>query len=119
MSTMSTRASLNNEMIGRLEISFPPREVQVRISEILKSFDDRITLLRETNATLEAIAQALFKSWFVDFDPVRAKAEGRARQDGERSGQTRRCRRHPTCPGLERRQEPKRKASRKALYREV
>jgi len=74
---MSTRASLNNEMIGRLEISFPPREVQVRISEILKSLDDRITLLRETNATLEAIAQALFKSWFIDFDPVRAKAEGR------------------------------------------
>jgi hypothetical protein len=40
--------------------------------------DDRIALLRETNATLEAIAQALFKSWFVDFDPVRAKQEGRA-----------------------------------------
>jgi type I restriction enzyme S subunit len=39
--------------------------------------DDRIELLRQTNATLEAIAQALFKSWFVDFDPVRAKAEGR------------------------------------------
>ncbi|MBN0825686.1 restriction endonuclease subunit S, partial [Pseudomonas aeruginosa] len=67
LATMSTRASLNNEMIGRLEISFPPREIQVRISEILKSLDDRITLLRETNATLEAIAQALFKSWFVDF----------------------------------------------------
>jgi type I restriction enzyme S subunit len=44
---------------------------------ILGSLDDRITLLRETNATLEAIAQALFKSWFVDFDPVRAKMEGR------------------------------------------
>lgn len=44
----------------------------------MTSFDDRITLLRETNATLEAIAQALFKSWFVDFDPVRAKMEGRA-----------------------------------------
>ena len=41
------------------------------------ALDDRITLLRETNATLEAIAQALFKSWFVDFDPVRAKMEGR------------------------------------------
>jgi type I restriction enzyme S subunit len=39
---------------------------------------DRIALLSETNATLEAIAQALFKSWFVDFDPVRAKQEGRA-----------------------------------------
>jgi type I restriction enzyme S subunit len=44
----------------------------------LDALDDRITLLRETNATLEAIAQALFKSWFVDFDPVRAKLEGRA-----------------------------------------
>ena len=45
---------------------------------ILSALDDRITLLRETNATLEAIVQALFKSWFVDFDPVRAKLEGRA-----------------------------------------
>lgn len=77
LSTMSTRASLNNEMIGRLEISFPSRTAQARISKILKSLDDRITLLRETNTTLEAIAQALFKSWFVDFDPVHAKAEGR------------------------------------------
>ena len=42
------------------------------------AIDDRITLLRETNATLEAIAQALFKSWFVDFDPVHAKMQGRA-----------------------------------------
>ncbi len=44
--------------------------------DVLRSLDDRITLLRETNTTLEGIAQALFKSWFVDFDPVRAKAEG-------------------------------------------
>ena len=42
----------------------------------LTLLDDRIALLRETNATLEAIAQALFKSWFVDFDPVHAKARG-------------------------------------------
>jgi hypothetical protein len=45
---------------------------------LLEGVEKRITLLRETNATLEAIAQALFKSWFVDFDPVRAKQEGRA-----------------------------------------
>ena len=44
----------------------------------MQSLDDRIALLRETNATLEAIAQALFKSWFVDFDPVHAKQQGRA-----------------------------------------
>ncbi len=52
-------------------------ELQEYIVGILGALDDRITLLRETNATLESIAQALFKSWFVDFDPVRAKAEGR------------------------------------------
>ena len=47
------------------------------IALFLNAFDQRVRLLRETNATLEAIAQALFKSWFVDFDPVRAKMEGR------------------------------------------
>ena len=52
--------------------------LQVEIATTLGALDDRISLLRETNATLEAIAQALFKSWFVDFDPVRAKMEGRA-----------------------------------------
>jgi type I restriction enzyme, S subunit len=51
---------------------------QDAIAATLGALDDRITLLRETNATLEAIAQALFKSWFVDFDPVRARMEGRA-----------------------------------------
>ncbi len=56
----------------------PPVSDQIGIANILTALDDRITLLRETNATLEAIAQALFKSWFVDFDPVRAKLEGRA-----------------------------------------
>jgi type I restriction enzyme S subunit len=45
---------------------------------VLSALDDRIALLRETNATLEAIAQALFKSWFVDFDPVHAKSQGLA-----------------------------------------
>jgi type I restriction enzyme S subunit len=56
----------------------PLKEVQDNIAMVLGALDDRITLLRETNATLEAIAQALFKSWFVDFDPVRAKMAGRA-----------------------------------------
>ena len=59
-----------------LEIECPELGQQKAIAALLSSLDDRITLLRETNATLEAIAQALFKSWFVDFDPVRAKAEG-------------------------------------------
>jgi type I restriction enzyme S subunit len=61
----------------KFKIPLPPIDEQERISSILGAIDDRITLLRETNATLEAIAQALFKSWFIDFDPVKAKAEGR------------------------------------------
>jgi len=69
-STMSTRASLNNEMIGRLEISYPPKDEQIEIARVLKNLDDKITLNRQINQTLEQMAQALFKSWFVDFDPV-------------------------------------------------
>jgi len=72
---------------GKLKIPVLRSDAQKVIGDFYFTVSERITLLRETNATLEAIAQALFKSWFVDFDPVRAKAEGRARQDGERSGQ--------------------------------
>ena len=61
----------------QIEMPIPPLSEQAAICTTLGALDDRITLLRETNATLEAIAQALFKSWFVDFDPVRAKMEGR------------------------------------------
>jgi type I restriction enzyme S subunit len=62
----------------KFKLKLPPLQVQTKIATLLGALDDRITLLRETNATLEAIAQALFKSWFIDFDPVRAKMEGRA-----------------------------------------
>lgn len=58
--------------------ALPDIDTQRAVADALTALDDRITLLRETNATLEAIAQALFKSWFVDFDPVRAKMNGRA-----------------------------------------
>ena len=61
-----------------MKVAVPSLREQDCIIGVLGSLDDRITLLRETNTTLEAIAQALFKSWFVDFDPVRAKQEGRA-----------------------------------------
>ena len=63
---------------GSFPITAPPLHVQREVVESLRALDDRIALLRETNATLEAIAQALFKSWFVDFDPVRAKSQGLA-----------------------------------------
>jgi len=61
-----------------IRLPLPPLAIQREVAEVLSQLDNRITLLRETSATLEAIAQALFKSWFVDFDPVRAKQEGRA-----------------------------------------
>lgn len=72
----SAQPSLNRNNLYPVAIRIPEPSEQEAISETLGALDDRITLLRETNATLEGIAQALFKSWFVDFDPVRAKAEG-------------------------------------------
>ena len=73
----ATMPNLNTGILAAVPIHLPPLKVQLEIAAVLGTLDDRITLLRETNATLEAIAQALFKSWFVDFDPVRAKIEGR------------------------------------------
>lgn len=73
----SVQENINLEVLRNLSFPVPPLSKQKDIADFLTSFDDRITLLRETNASLEAIAQALFKSWFVDFDPVRAKMEGR------------------------------------------
>lgn len=68
--------TLNRNHLHPMPIVRPPVVEQKQISSVLGALDDRITLLRETNATLEAIAQALFKSWFVDFDPVHAKQQG-------------------------------------------
>jgi len=68
----------NLGILKKTPITLPSLRIQREIAAVLNTLDDRITLLRETNATLESIAQALFKSWFVDFDPVRAKLEGRA-----------------------------------------
>ena len=66
------------DIVAKMEIPYLGISEQIELGLSLRALDNRITLLRETNATLEAIAQALFKSWFVDFDPVRAKLEGRA-----------------------------------------
>jgi type I restriction enzyme S subunit len=75
--TGSTVSNLRIPVLKALVIPTPPRDAQDLVASTLGALDDRIDLLRKTNATLEAIAQALFKSWLVDFDPVRAKAEGR------------------------------------------
>lgn len=73
----ATMPNLNTGILSAVPVHLPPLQTQLEIAAMLDALDDKIALLRETNATLEAIAQALFKSWFVDFDPVRAKAEGR------------------------------------------
>ena len=73
----SAQHSLNRNDIYDIKLQIPPRHEQDLIAGTLSSIDGKIALLQETNTTLESIAQAMFKSWFVDFDPVRAKAEGR------------------------------------------
>ena len=73
----STQRALTISALKSLQVQLPSVDSQRAIVDMLDAVTNRITLLRETNATLEAIAQALFKSWFVDFDPVRAKMEGR------------------------------------------
>ena len=74
--TGTTVLGIKQSELRKVPLSLPPINQQKTAAQTLKTLDDRITLLRETNITLEAIAQALFKSWFVDFDPVQAKAEG-------------------------------------------
>jgi type I restriction enzyme S subunit len=73
----STMPAITFGMMNGIQIKLPSKKIQSEVAIFFDTLDDRITLLRETNATLEAIAQALFKSWFVDFDPVHAKAQGR------------------------------------------
>ncbi len=68
---------LQTEALMRVEVRVPPLPEQRRIAHILGTLDDKIELNRRMNATLEAMARALFTSWFVNFDPVRARAEDR------------------------------------------
>ena len=75
--TGSTVSNLRIPVLKALLIPTPDLCSQKAIAHILGTLDSKIELNRKTNEILEAIAKALFKSWFVDFDPVRAKAEGR------------------------------------------
>ena len=73
----ATMPSLNTSLLSNLDIIVPPLSEQRAIAHILGSLDDKIELNRRMNETLEQMARAIFKSWFVDFDPVRDKSEGR------------------------------------------
>jgi type I restriction enzyme S subunit len=75
--TGSTMPKLTQTNLDRIPIPTPPLPEQRAIAHILGTMDDKIELNRRMNETLEAMARAIFKSWFVDFDPVRAKMEGR------------------------------------------
>ncbi len=74
----SAQPSLNRNFIHPVEVCVPPPTEQVVIAGLLGTLDDKIELNRRMAETLEAMTRALFKSWFVDFDPVRAKAQGHA-----------------------------------------
>ena len=73
----SSVPGFNLGMLKSVGLNIPPLPEQKAIARLLGTLDDKIELNRKTNETLEAMAKALFQSWFVDFDPVRAKAEGR------------------------------------------
>ena len=75
-----TRNALTKGMIESLELPLPHLPEQRAIAHVLGTLDDKIELNRRMNETLEEMARALFKSWFVDFDPVRAKMDGRWRR---------------------------------------
>ncbi|MDT9235584.1 MAG: restriction endonuclease subunit S [Limnospira sp. PMC 917.15] len=80
LSTMdvgSANPTLNRNHVHPIKILWPPLDEQKAIAHILGTFDDKIELNQQMNRTLEAIARAIFKSWFIDFDPVRAKMDQR------------------------------------------
>jgi type I restriction enzyme S subunit len=89
MEGTSGRQRVPWQSLVEFEFSFPEKEKRKEIGAFLKKIDNKIELNRQTNQTLEQIAQAIFKSWFVDFEPTRAKIAAKqirqARQDGERS----------------------------------
>jgi type I restriction enzyme S subunit len=76
-SDKSSVPGVNRNHLHMVRVRVPPLTEQHAIAHILGTLDDKIELNRQMNKTLESIAQALFKSWFIDFDPVRARVEGR------------------------------------------
>jgi type I restriction enzyme S subunit len=82
----ATMPNLNTSILGACPFVVPPPAEQRAIAHILGTLDDKIELNRKQNETLEAMARALFKAWFVDFEPVRAKIEGRWQRGQSRPG---------------------------------
>ena len=74
----STFQEISGKVLSTITIKIPNANIQKRIGEFIEKFDKKIELNKKTNETLECIAKAVFKSWFIDFDPVKAKSEGRS-----------------------------------------
>ena len=75
--TGTTVVGIRQSELRKIRLALPPLAEQKSIAAVLGALDDKIELNRRMNATLETMARALFQSWFVDFDPVRAKLDGR------------------------------------------
>ena len=73
LNSSSTMPFVSGKELGNVSFLVPSKNIQIKISRVLRSLDNKIHLNRQTNQTLEQIAQAIFKSWFVDFEPTRAK----------------------------------------------
>ncbi|HCG5509671.1 TPA: restriction endonuclease subunit S [Vibrio parahaemolyticus] len=74
--TGAVQPKLNKANLDKIEIPIPPKDERLKLNNILNSLKYKVALNSETNQTLEQMAQAIFKSWFVDFDPVKAKMKG-------------------------------------------
>jgi type I restriction enzyme, S subunit len=77
-STGTTVAGISQKSLRSMPVRIPPYDEQVEIGQLLGALDDKINLNRRMNGTLEAMARAIFKDWFVDFGPTLAKMEGSA-----------------------------------------
>jgi len=86
LATGSTIKNVSLKLMRNFTFRLPPLGIQKEISKVLEGLDNKIELNRQTNKTLEQIAQAIFKSWFVDFEPTRAKIAAKEnKQDPERA----------------------------------
>ena len=88
VSTGTTFSSINKTDLTNLRLNVPPLQTQKKIAHILSTLDDKIELNRKMNKTLEAMAQAMFKSWFVDFDPVHAKVNAKSEAELDQAAKT-------------------------------
>ena len=75
----ATMPSLNTKIIQKIPVTYPKDSKRINdVGKLLSALDEKVELNKKMNKNLEEIAKTLFKSWFIDFDPVRAKAEGRS-----------------------------------------